>query len=68
MARGKTNETASLGDLIVAVFDEAARYSTNPREVSRLARRAIGNLVRRGRRQPRLPLAPTGTEGPSPPA
>ena len=37
---------ARLGDLIVAVFDEAARYSTDPREISRLATRAVRQLMR----------------------
>jgi hypothetical protein len=30
-------ETILLGDLIVALFDEAAHYSSDPKEVSRLA-------------------------------
>lgn len=30
-------ETIRLGDLIVAIFDEAAHYSTDPKVVSRLA-------------------------------
>jgi hypothetical protein len=29
--------TIRFGDLIVAIFDEAAHYSTDPKEVSRLA-------------------------------
>ena len=32
---------AKLGDLVVAAFDEAARYSTDPREVSRLATQVV---------------------------
>ena len=39
--------TVELGDLVVAVFDEAAHYSTDPREVSRLATRAVMHVLRR---------------------
>ena len=39
--------TVELGDLIQAVFDEAARHSTNPQEVSRLAIRAVAQLLYR---------------------
>jgi hypothetical protein len=42
--------TAPLGELVVAVFDKAARYSSDPREVSRLATQAIMELLRRLRR------------------
>lgn len=35
-----------LGDLVVAMFDEAANYSTDPREVSRLATWAVNDLLR----------------------
>jgi hypothetical protein len=43
-------QTAELGELVVAAFDEATRYSTDPREVSRLATRAVMDIVRRARR------------------
>jgi hypothetical protein len=39
--------TVELGDLIQAVFDEAARHSTDPREVSRLATQAVAQLLYR---------------------
>ena len=39
-------KTAELGELVVAAFDEAARFSTDPREVSRLATRAIAHMLR----------------------
>ena len=42
-----------LGDLVVAAFDEAARHSADPREVSRLATRAIKHLLWRGRKASR---------------
>jgi hypothetical protein len=37
---------AELGELVVAMFDEAANYSTDPREVSRLATWAVNDLLR----------------------
>lgn len=43
----RARKTAKLGDLIAAAFDEAARYSANPREVSRLATQAVRYLMRR---------------------
>ena len=46
-----TRRTARLGELVAAVFDEAARYSTDPREVSRLATHAVSHLML----QPRIP-------------
>lgn len=49
--RTKTG-TARLGDLIAAAFDEAARYSADPREVSRLATQAVRYLMRRTGRLP----------------
>jgi hypothetical protein len=45
-----TRRTAQLGELIAAVFDEAARYSANPREVSRLATHAVSHLMLQPRR------------------
>ena len=39
-----------LGELVLAVFDEAAQYSPDPREVSRLATKAVANMLRRARR------------------
>jgi hypothetical protein len=44
--RNHPTRTAKLGDLIVAAFDEAAVYSTDPAEVSRLATQAIAHLLR----------------------
>ena len=48
--RTKLRKTAQLGELIVAVFDKAARYSTDPLEVSRLATKAIAHILRHARR------------------
>lgn len=44
-----TTGNLQLGDLIVAAFDEAARHSTNAREVSRLAALAVERLLGRSR-------------------
>jgi hypothetical protein len=48
--RKPARTTASLGDLVVAAFDTAARLSSDPREVSRLATRIVQQMVRRGGR------------------
>ena len=47
-------KSAQLGDLVAAVFDEAAGYSADPREVSNLAVRAVCGLLRRTRQTSRL--------------
>ncbi|MBN1773250.1 MAG: hypothetical protein JXB32_18455 [Deltaproteobacteria bacterium] len=39
-------KTAPLGDLVVAAFDEAAIFSTDPLEVSRLATLTVIDLLR----------------------
>ena len=39
-------ETAKLGDLIVAAFDEAARYTADPKLVAQLATRAVISMLR----------------------
>ena len=46
-----TYRTAQLGDLIAAAFDEAARYTTDPAHVSRLATRAVQHILRRAPRK-----------------
>jgi hypothetical protein len=43
-------ETVQLGDLVEAAFDQAAQYATDPAEVSRLATRAVMNMLLRERR------------------
>jgi hypothetical protein len=40
-------KTAELGDVIVAAFDKAARYSTDPRTVSHMATQAVLRILRR---------------------
>lgn len=49
--KSSAHKTAPLGQLVVAIYDEAARYSADPYEVSRLATRAVAQLVRRSRRR-----------------
>jgi hypothetical protein len=44
--------TALLGDLIAAVFDEAERLSSDPKEVSRLASKTVRYLLRASRGGP----------------
>ncbi len=43
-------KTVPLGELILTVFDKAAQYSLDPREVSRLATRTVAHMLSRGRR------------------
>jgi len=39
------HKTALLGELVAAAFDGAARYSTHPDEVSRLAAAAVMHVL-----------------------
>jgi hypothetical protein len=55
MKRDHSRETAALGDLIAATFDEAALYSADPTEVTRLATQAVKHLMRRPQMTTRLP-------------
>jgi hypothetical protein len=41
----KHPKTASLGDLIVTAFDQAAQYSSDPVEISRLATQAVQHMI-----------------------
>jgi len=50
--RKRAHRTALLGDIVAAVFDEAARYSREPLEVSLLATQAVSHLLRRPRWTP----------------
>jgi len=48
---------AQIGDLVVAVFDEASYYSVDPKEVSRLAIKTVMHMLRHVRkRSNRIPL------------
>ena len=44
--RTSTNKVMQLGDLIVAIFDAAADSSTDPKEVSRLAKRTAMHMIK----------------------
>jgi hypothetical protein len=48
--RAQIPKTVSLGELILAVFDTAAKYSADPREVSRLAMQTISHMLRQAPR------------------
>jgi hypothetical protein len=48
--RTHNHEIIRLGDLVVAVFDEAALYSSDPKEVSRLAIQTLRHLLPSARR------------------
>lgn len=57
--RGKTvHRTTPFGELVVAVFDKATQYSTDPHKVSRMATRAVANIVRRARKLTHAPERP----------
>jgi hypothetical protein len=45
------NADTTIGDLVTAVFDEAAHYRTDLREVSQIATQAVTRLLRRARRR-----------------
>jgi hypothetical protein len=38
-------KTVPLGELILAVFDKAAQYSADPREISRLATQTVSQML-----------------------
>jgi hypothetical protein len=43
--KSKSPKTVALGELILAVFDKAAEYSADPREISRLATQTISHML-----------------------
>jgi len=53
-----SEDEGRLGDLIVAAFDEAAHFSTDPVEVSQLATRAVTHILERTRRPSSSPEPP----------
>jgi hypothetical protein len=56
--RALVRKTAQLGEVVEAVFDKAALYSADPKEVSRLATRAVALILgprRQALRGPRWP-------------
>jgi hypothetical protein len=48
--KAQAHETAQLGELVAIAFDNAARYSSDAREVSRLATQAVTRMLRHARR------------------
>jgi hypothetical protein len=46
-----TPPSARLGDVIVALFDEATRLTTDPRRATRLATSALARILAAGRAQ-----------------
>jgi len=48
--RSHVHRATQVGELVVAAFDKAASYSSDPREVSRLATQAVAQMLRRARR------------------
>jgi len=63
--RATFRKSAELGELVVAAFDTSAHYSANPREVSRLATRAIVHMLRTRRRRLTPPPWPSSMVGTS---
>ena len=47
--RAKVRRTTKFGDLVLTAFDSAAQCSTDPAEVSRLARQMVMHLLRHAR-------------------
>ena len=57
--RALVRKTAQLGEVVEAVFDKAAHYSADPKEVSRLATRAVALFLGPGRRALPAPRWPS---------
>jgi hypothetical protein len=51
----QVRKTIPLGELILAVFDKAAQYSSDPREVSRLATQTVAHMLWRAPKLTSLP-------------
>jgi hypothetical protein len=64
--RTDTRNTVELGELVVAAFDSAAQYSTDPREVTRLATEVVAHLLRRARETSHSPSRLPSLDGGSP--
>jgi hypothetical protein len=47
--KSEIQKTVPLGELILTVFDKAAQYSRDPREVSRLATQTLAHMLLRDR-------------------
>jgi len=51
LQKPRLQSTTSLGELVVAAFDNAARYSANPNRVARLATAAVTYMLLRAGKQ-----------------
>ena len=49
IVKTQSQKTVPLGELILTVFDKAAQYSLDPREVSHLATQTVAHILLRGR-------------------
>jgi hypothetical protein len=58
------DDEGRLGDLIVAAFDEAAHFTSDPAEVSQLATRAVSHILERARRPSPAQKAPVPLDRP----
>ena len=43
--KNREQETVEFGELVLAIYDEAAQFSDNPREVSLLATQAVQEML-----------------------
>ena len=57
----KVHQAADFGDLVVTAFDSAAQSSTDPAEVSPLARQMVMHVLRHAR-STRAPASRPGTQ------
>jgi hypothetical protein len=60
--KASLRKTAELGEVVVAAFDKAAHYSTNPRKVSRLVTQAVALMRRTRTTSSRWPLFIVGDQ------
>ena len=56
-------KTVRVGELVVAAFDEASHWSSDPMEVSRLATRVVTHVLLRGRTKVHLTSSPALPNG-----
>ena len=67
MLHSTLHTTAPFGDLVVAVFDQAAARTSDPRQISDLAARAIDHMLRTARAAAPTRSAPAATPSASAP-
>jgi len=61
--RTNVHQTVQFGELVVAAFDRAARFSTDPREVSRLATSAVVHMLRHAQQTSPAPKRLSSPDG-----